>query len=72
MERFGPISLDFLSIFSTTNKICKEMVKEDSFYKQVLPFPSSNVPVYAFFVENGIYALWWAGLAQKVKGGQVR
>ena len=29
--RFSSISLDLLSIFSTTNKTCKEMVKEDKF-----------------------------------------
>ena len=33
-------------------------------FTQVLPFPSPNVSFAHFCCENGIYALWWAGLAR--------
>ena len=45
--------------------------EELTFFIQVLPFPSSNAPFTHFCrenVENDVYALWWAGLAQQWAG----
>ena len=66
VERVSSISVDLLSIFSTTNKTCKEMVKEDNFSYKYCLFPAlmSRLRNYCREnVENYIYALWWAGLA---------
>ena len=73
--RFSSISLDLKSIFSTTNKTCKEMVKEDNCSYKCWHFPAQMSCLRRFCrenVDNGIYALWWAGLTQKVNGGQIR
>ena len=50
------------------------MVKEKKYHTSAAIFQPKCL-VYAFFVgkmSNGVYALWWAGLAQKVRGRQVR
>ena len=73
--RFSSISLDLLSIFSTTNKTCKEMVKEEKFSYKCWHSPAQMSCLRSFCrknVKNGIYALRWVGLTQKVDGGQAR
>ena len=73
--RFSSISLDLLSIFSTTNKTCKEIVKEEKFSYKCWHSPAQMSCLRSFCrknVKNGIYALRWVGLTQKVDGGQVR
>ena len=45
--------------------------EELTFFIQVLPFPSLNAPFTHLCrenVENDVYALWWAGLAQQWAG----
>ena len=73
--RFSSISIDLSSIFSTTYKTCKEMVKEKKYSYKCWHF-QAQMSRLCFLccenVENRIYALWWAGLTQIVNGGQVR
>ena len=75
MGRFSSKSLDLSSIFSTTDKTWKELVKGEKCPYKCWHFPAKMSCLRSFcreIVKNGICALWWAGLTQKVNGEQVR
>ena len=72
MGRFSSKSLDLSSIFSTTDKTWKELVKGEKCPYKCWHFPAKMSCLRSFCRENGICALWWSGLTQKVNVGQVR
>ena len=60
------------SIFSTTDKTWKELVEGEKCSYKCWHFPAKMSCLRSFCRENGICALWWSGLTQKVNVGQVR
>ena len=65
MGRFSSKSLDLSSIFSTTDKTWKELVKGEKCPYKCWHFPAKMSCLRSFCRENGICALWWSGLTQK-------
>ena len=69
--RISSISLDLSSNFFTTNKACKEILIEEQIQYKCYHFSAQMSRLRIFCRENVaniIYALWWAGLAQKRLG----